>query len=85
MAIASSVDLLVRYANWCVSRVGGRQALMCLKTSFSKHLVMNGVNATGRKSLRLVVGDFLWIGMIVADFKQDGITVCHNQLCLSAD
>ena len=78
MAIASSVDLLVRYANWCVSRVGGRQALMCLKTSFSKHLVMTGVSAMGRKSLRLVVGDFLGIGMIVADFKQDGITACSR-------
>lgn len=32
---------------WCWSKVGGREDLMCAKTSCSKHFEIMGVNATG--------------------------------------
>ena len=57
--MASSVDMLVRYANLCGSKVGGRQALMCLKTSFSKHLVMTGVRLVG-----VVVVRVMWLSAV---------------------
>ena len=53
---------------------------MCLSTSFSKHFVMTGVSATGRKSLRLLVGDFLGTGMMVADFRQAGMLACSSDM-----
>ena len=39
---------------------------------------MIGVSATGRKSLRLFVGDFLGTGMMVADFRQAGMVACPS-------
>ena len=52
---------------------------MCLSTSFSKHFVIIGVSATGRKSLREVVSDFLGTGMMVADFRQAGMLSCSRE------
>lgn len=37
--MASPVDLLALYANWCGSRLGGREDFMCFRTSFSKHFI----------------------------------------------
>ena len=53
---------------------GGETDFDVSKTSFSKHLVMTGVSATGQMSLRLVEVVFLGIRMILADFKQRGMT-----------
>ncbi len=44
--MASSVDLLVLYAYWWGSGVDGRAALMCCRTSLSRHFMITGVNAT---------------------------------------
>ena len=46
--MASSVEWLVRYANWKGSRAGGRTDLICCMTSRSKHFIRMGVSATGR-------------------------------------
>lgn len=48
--MASSVDLLVRYVNWCGARAGGRWVLMSPRTSFSKHLVMTALYLEADKS-----------------------------------
>lgn len=49
---ASSVDRLVLYANCSGSSLCGRRFLICCRTSRSKHFIMIGVRATGRKSFR---------------------------------
>ena len=47
-AMASSVDLLDRYANCIGSRVGGSKEQMNDLTSRSKHFMITEVSATGR-------------------------------------
>ncbi len=47
MEIASSVDLLVLYAYWWGSKVGGRVVLMWCRTSLSRHFMITGVNTIG--------------------------------------
>ncbi len=46
--MASSVDLLERYANWRGSKVTGMDELMWLLTSLSKTFMTIDVRATGR-------------------------------------
>lgn len=41
--------------------------------------MMTGVSAKGRLSLRLSVADFFCMGMIVADFRQDGMMACVKE------
>ena len=72
MAMASSVDRLVLYANCRGSRFAGRQFLMWRITSRSKHFIMIGVRATGRKSFKQAGFDFLGTGIIVALLRQVG-------------
>ena len=47
-AMASSVDLLDRYANCIGSRVGDSEEQINDLTSRSKHFIMTEVSATGR-------------------------------------
>ena len=47
-AMASSVDLLDRYANCIGSRVGGSEEQMNDLTSRSKHFMMTEVSAIGQ-------------------------------------
>ena len=44
--IASSVDLLDRYANWSGSRVSGIMVLTLAMASLSNHFMATGVSAT---------------------------------------
>ena len=46
--IASSVDLLGRYANWSGSRVSGMMVLMRAMNSISEHFIATDVSARGR-------------------------------------
>ena len=46
--IASSVDLLGRYANCNGSSMSGMKELTCAITSHSKHLMITDMGATGR-------------------------------------
>ena len=46
-AMASSVDLLGRYANCSGARVSGKVEVICSLTSLSKHFMMTEVSAAG--------------------------------------
>lgn len=46
-AMASLVDLFALYANWCGSRDGRRQPLMCWVTEYSGHFMTTDVKAMG--------------------------------------
>lgn len=67
----SSIDLFALYANWCLSRVGGSAALMCLKTSFSKHFITVGMRATGLRSFKLLIDVFLGMGTVFGTVHRD--------------
>jgi hypothetical protein len=53
--LASSVDLLGRFANWSGSRVSGMMVLMSAMTSLSKHFMATDVSALGWYSGTMVV------------------------------
>ena len=53
--MASSVERLGRYANCNGSSEGGSRSLMCLMTSFSKHLMMMLVSGTGDCTGKMLV------------------------------
>ncbi len=78
--MASYVEQFGWYANWNGSSDGGSLEMMWSFTTLSKHFIMMGVSATGRRSFRLVVLDFLDTGMMVAALKHDGTTAWINEV-----
>ncbi len=59
-AIASSVERLLRYANWSGSSEAGSTEQMCSLTCFSKHLLKMGVRAMGLQSFKHAC-DFIFL------------------------
>lgn len=65
--------------------VGGRQSLICLSTSLSRHFMMMGVTATGLWSFRLSAAGFLGTRIIVAVLRQGGTMECardRSKMCV---
>uniref|UniRef100_A0A669CI49 Ig-like domain-containing protein n=1 Tax=Oreochromis niloticus TaxID=8128 RepID=A0A669CI49_ORENI len=73
-AMASSVDLLWRYANCRGSSESGSAEQTKSLTSFSNHLLTMGVRATGRQSFNEEMVEDLGTGTMVAILKQAGTT-----------
>ncbi|XP_059799701.1 ubiquitin-conjugating enzyme E2 L3 isoform X2 [Hypanus sabinus] len=75
VAMASSVELLGRYANCRGSSEGGSRILKCLMVSLSKHFMMmdelKDIRESGMKNFRNILVDdtniLSWQGLIVPD------------------
>ena len=55
-----------------MSKSGGKRVLMNLRTIFSKHFIIQEVNATGLKSFRSTADKFLGTGIIFESLYVDG-------------
>ncbi len=73
-AIASSLERLLRYANYSVSSEAGSTEQMWSLMSFSKHLLKMGVRATGLQSFKHVILFFFGMGTMVDFLKHVGTT-----------
>ncbi len=74
MAIASSVERLLQYANCSGSSEAGRTEHMWSLMSFSKHLLKMGVRAMGLQSFKHVILFFFGMGTMVNFLKHEGTT-----------
>jgi hypothetical protein len=70
--IASSVDLLLLYANWSWSRLSFTYGLSIFRTAFSKHLDSTDVRVIGLRSLSVAGKFFFGIGTILPIFHIAG-------------
>lgn len=71
-----STDWLGCLANCRGSIVSGNTELMYPSTSFSKHFMAIDGNATGLKSMRVHVSNFLGTCMIIEDLNKCGTPSC---------